>query len=160
MLRRSGFPVSLCQDMDAWYKYHAAWVAPVAYAIYAAAGSNVHLARQPELIRLMLRSIKEGWHSLRVLGLTLTPGTLRMLEILPEACLVPLIARVMNTRFADAAAYRHAQAAPAEMTLLARDRREVMDPAGQATPSWDALYAAGEQALRGEEGSSWPVGGR
>jgi 2-dehydropantoate 2-reductase len=160
ILRRSGFPVSLCQDMDAWYKYHAAWVAPVAYAIYAASGSDGHLARQPELIRLMLRSIKEGWNSLRVLGLPLTPGTLRLLEIIPEAILVPLIARVMNTRFADAAAYRHSQAAPAEMTLLARDLREVMAPAGQATPSWDALYAAGEKALRGEQGSPRPADGR
>lgn len=149
MLKRSGFPTSLSKDMDAWYKYHAAWVAPVAYAIYAAAGNNADLAKQPELIRLMLHAIKEGWHSLRVLGLKLTPGTLRLLQILPEAFLVPVIGHVLNTRFADAAAYRHARAAPAEMTLLARDLRGVIEPAGRATPSWDALYAAGERALRG-----------
>ena len=147
MLRRSGFPTSLCQDMDAWYKYHAAWVAPAAYAIYAADGANTDLAKQPELIRLMLRSIKEGWQSLRVLGLRLTPGNLRLLQLLPEAFLVPVIAHMMNTRFADAAAYRQARAAPAEMTLLARDLRGVIEPARRATPSWDALYAAGEQAL-------------
>lgn len=151
MFRRSGFPVSLCQDMDAWYKYHAAWVAPVAYAIYAASSSNLELARQPGLLRLMLRSIKEGWDALRVLGLPLTPRTLRLLEILPEASLVRLLGYVMNTRFADAAAYRHAQAAPAEMTLLARDLREVMEPAGRAAPAWDALYAAGEVALAGKK---------
>lgn len=158
MFRRSGFPVSLCQDMDAWYKYHAAWVAPVAYAIYAASGSNSDLAGQPGLIRLMLRSINEGWDALRELDLPMTPRTLRVLQSLPEASLVRLLGHVLNTRFADAAAYRHAQAAPAEMTMLARDLREVMAPAGRATPAWDALYAAGEAALHGEEGPPRPAG--
>jgi len=58
---------------------------------------------------------------------------------------------VLTTRFADAAAYRHAQAAPAEMTLLARDLRAVIKPAGRATPAWDALQAAGDAALLGAD---------
>ena len=153
LFRHSGFPVSVCHDMDAWYKYHAAWVAPVAYAIYAASGSNIDLARQPELIRVMLHSIKEGWAALRVLGLPVTPRTLRLLEILPEAGLVRLTAHLMTTRFADAAAYRHAGAAPSEMMLLARELRGVLAPAERASPAWDALYEAGEAALRGEAGS-------
>jgi 2-dehydropantoate 2-reductase len=143
-LRSAGFPVAINRNMDAWYKYHAAWVTPVAYAIYAAQASGSSLGERPDLVRELLDATRELWRALQDLGHRLTPTPLRLVRILPRWILVPVITRLMRTRLADAAAFRHAEAAPQEMGLLADQISDATREARTATPVWSALFRAGE----------------
>ena len=153
--RSAGFPVALNRTMDAWYRYHAAWVTPIAYAIYKARASDTFLAQEPKLLGEMLAAIRELWASLSKLGLEITPPNLRLIQKLPDRILVPIVARALSGRFADTAAYRHAEAAPAEMGLLASELTEIVRRAAIPTPSWERLFRGGESvrislATRGE----------
>jgi 2-dehydropantoate 2-reductase len=143
-IRSAGFPVAIERNMDAWYKYHAAWVTPVAYAIYAARTAGSSLAARPGLVRELVDATRELWRALGDLGHRLTPARLRLLRILPRWILVPVITRLMRTRLADAAAIRHANAAPQEMGLLAEQISAVTRPARIPTSTWSRLFRAGE----------------
>lgn len=60
-LESAGFPVAICDQMDAWLKTHAAEILPTAYALYMAAGDAQRLARTRDALVLMIRS-----HELRL----------------------------------------------------------------------------------------------
>jgi 2-dehydropantoate 2-reductase len=143
-LRSAGFPVATERRMDVWYRSHAAWVTPVAYALYAARASGSILSDRPDLVRDMVRAIREHFHALDAVGQGITPARLRVIQLLPRWILVPAITRVMRTRLADTAARRHAEAAPGEMRLLAEEITRITAQAEVATPVWSALFLAGE----------------
>lgn len=143
-LRSAGFPVALNRNMDAWYKYHAAWVTPVAYAIYAAQAGGSSLGERPELVRELVDAVRELWRALRDAGHRITPARLHVIRILPRWILVPVITQLMRTRLADAVAIRHAEAAPEEMGLLAQQICEVTQAVRMPTPMWSRLLRAGE----------------
>lgn len=143
-LRSAGFPVAIERNMDAWYKYHAAWVTPVAYAIYAALASGSFLTERPDLVRQLVDATRELWQALRDLGYKLTPSRLGLVRGLPRWILVPVITRLMRMRLADAAAVRHAESAPQEMGLLAEQISDVTRAAGTPMPTWSGLFRAGE----------------
>jgi 2-dehydropantoate 2-reductase len=143
-IRSAGFPVAINRDMDAWCKCHAAWVTPLAYAIYAAQASGSSLAQRPDLVREFVDATRELWLALRDLGYRITPARLHLVRILPRWILVPVIARLMRTRLADAAAFRHAEAAPQEMGLLAEQISDVTRAASPPTCTWSRLFRAGE----------------
>jgi 2-dehydropantoate 2-reductase len=143
-LRSAGFPVATDRRMDAWYRYHAAWVTPIAYALYAARASGSNLADRPDLVRDLVGAIRELFHALDALGENITPARLRVIQVLPRWLLVPAIGRVMRTRLADTAARRHAEAAPGEMSLLAEEITRIASRADVVTPRWSALFLAGE----------------
>jgi 2-dehydropantoate 2-reductase len=143
-IRSAGFPVAINRDMDAWYKYHAAWVTPVAYAIYAARASRSSLAARPDLVRELVEATRELWRALAALGHKLTPTRLRLVRVLPRWILIPFIRGLMRTPLADTAVVRHAEAAPQEMGLLAEQISAVTRAAGTPTPTWSRLFRDGE----------------
>lgn len=138
-LRRAGFPVALCADMDAWLKTHVAWVGPVAGALYMAGGSNYRLARTRDGVVLMVRAIREGFAVLRARGIPVTPARLRLFEWLPEPLLVAIWQRVLATRFAETVMARHAVAAREEMAGLDAEFGALVSGTGVPTPARDRL---------------------
>jgi len=146
-LRGAGFPVETCADMDAWLKTHAAWVSPVANAIYMAGGSNYRLARTRDGLVLMVRAIREGFRVLHARGIPITPARLRLFEWLPEPVLVAGWQRVLATPFAETVMAAHANAARDEMGQLAADFRALAAATGVPTPTMDRLAAYVDPAV-------------
>ncbi len=140
MFRAAGFPPVIHSNMDAWLKTHVALVSPIANAIYMAGGDNCQLARDPDGVALMLRAIREGFRTLRVMGIPITPFSFRSLEWIPEILLVPCLQRVLNTRWAELVMARHANAARDEMRQLADEFRTLAQAASAPTPAIDRLY--------------------
>lgn len=85
-----------------------------------------------------------AWRAVEVVGHRLTPARLGLIRVLPRWILVPVITRFMRTGLADAAAVQHAEAAPKEMGLLAKQISAVTQAAGVPTPTWSKLFRAGE----------------
>ena len=139
MLRRAGFPVVTCSNMDAWLKVHAALVSPVANAIYLANGSTLRLSRTRDGLVLLIRAVKEGFRVLRRLGYPLVPLRLWLLALLPEPLLVFLLKYGLATHKAELLLASHANAARDEMGLLAEEFHQLCLKAAIPTPAIDEL---------------------
>lgn len=124
----AGFPVSICSDMDAWLKTHAAEISPTANALYMAGGDPRRLARTRDAVLLMLRAIREGYAVLRESGTSITPAGHRVFEWLPEPLLLVLARRALASE-ATAIKIGHALQARSEMAVIA----EELDSLARAT---------------------------
>lgn len=139
MLRRAGFTVATCRNMDAWLKAHAALVSQVANAIYLANGSALRLSRTRDGLVLLIRAVKEGFRVLRRLGYPLVPLRLWLLALLPEPLLILLLKYGLATHKAELLLASHANAARDEMGMLAEEFQQLCRQAGIPTPAIDEL---------------------
>jgi 2-dehydropantoate 2-reductase len=138
-LEAAGFPVSVCTNMDAWLKTHVAEILPTVCALYRAGGAPDQLARSTEALRLMLRSIREGYQVLRANGVPITPGNHRAFEWLPESFLLFVMRRMVESE-TTAIKVGHAEQGRAEWQLLADEFRSLIERVGVPTPSLDVAY--------------------
>ncbi len=138
-LRGAGFPVSVSTNMDAWLKTHVAEILPTVCALYQAGGEPERLASSDEALRLMLRSIREGYRVLRANGVPITPGKNRVFEWLPESLLLFLMRRMLKSE-TTAIKLGHAEQGRAEWQRLAKEFRSLIERADVRTPSIDAAY--------------------
>jgi len=138
-LQTAGFPVLVCTNMDAWLKTHVAEILPTVCALYRAGGEPEQLASSDELLRLMLRAMREGYQVLRANGVPITPGNHRVFEWLPESLLLFLMRRMVK---AETAAIKlgHAEQGRAEWQLLADEFRSLIERVDVPTPSIDVAY--------------------
>jgi 2-dehydropantoate 2-reductase len=126
-------------DMDAWLKYHVALVSPIANAILVT-GDNYQLAGNTQIIRLMIRAVKEGFTVLEKLGYAVTPRMFVVLKWLPEWVLEILVKRALNTKRAEIALTGHALHAVDEMKHLSHEFKTLVDKAGIYTPAINELH--------------------
>jgi 2-dehydropantoate 2-reductase len=125
--RSSGLRTRTTRDMDAWLKTHAFFVTSVCGAIYLAGGNCMQLSRDKPALRLMVNGVREGFCTIRALGLTVAPFALRVLFAwLPPPFAVNYWRRFFATDTADYVFGRHSRAASAEMRELANDCRTMM----------------------------------
>jgi hypothetical protein len=98
----------------------------------------------PDVVRLVINAIREGFTVVRALGLRVTPPKLRILEVFPTAILVDLLQAWIGTSHFEMVASSHALAALDEMQCLAREFRELARKSNVRTPVIDRLREACE----------------
>ncbi len=138
VLKKAGFPVAICSNMDAWLKTHVAEISPTANALYMVGGDPQRLADNRDAMRLMLRAIREGYRVLRAIGIAITPPSHRVFEWIPEVLLLALMKRMVES---DTTAIKmgHAQGARKEMKLIADEFRALAKETSVPTPAMDRL---------------------
>jgi 2-dehydropantoate 2-reductase len=137
-LRSAGFPVAICDDMDAWLKTHVVEVLPTVCALYGAGGDPRRLARSDERLHEVVRAIREGYAVLHALGVPITPANHRAFEWAPEWILVWLMRQMGRGRNAWIT-FGHAEAAREEWQRLADELSKLIEDARVPTPALDAL---------------------
>lgn len=137
-LKRAGFPVSICSNMDAWLKTHAAKIIPTANALYMAGTDIDRLVRTRDALVLMLRAIREGFRALSALGIPITPRNHAIFRWLPEPVLLAVARRMLKSGGMDIK-IGHALGARSEMRTLAEELRELIRESDVPTPSIDIL---------------------
>lgn len=140
MIRRAGFPVSISDNMDAWQKTHVAWVTPCAFAIYRSMEQGKSLSQCPEVVRNMIRAIREGFGILKDLNIPVTPSKLQTLEWLPEHFLVWSFTMWARTTHFETVALRHSLNARIELENLAAQFMELAKTSSLPTPYLTDLY--------------------
>ena len=138
VLHSAGFPVSICSNMDAWLKTHAAEIAATAGALYMADCDIDQLKRNREALVLMIRAIREGHRVLSTLSIPVTPPSHKILRWIPEFLLVSAIRRKLGDE-AWNIKIGHAEAARDEMKAIADEFRKLANQSGIATPALDQL---------------------
>ncbi len=136
---RAGFPTASTPEMDAWQKTHVAWISPLANALYKVNCDNHLLARSPEVLRLVVQAVHEGFNVLRALGIPITPAKLRLWEWIPEGVLVRFLMLLADTAYFRTAAVEHTAAAFDEMWQIAEEFRSLTLSTAVATPAIDRL---------------------
>lgn len=142
LIRRAGIPVATCNNMDAWQKYHVAWVSPLANAIRIAEGSGKNLADDPALVDHLLNAIRESMGCLRNLGYPVHPRMLVAFLWIPKSILRLALRHWFKSRHFDLIIVRHAEAAKQELALISKELLDVVKPSQQATDSLKYLHQA------------------
>jgi 2-dehydropantoate 2-reductase len=141
--RGAGFPTKISRHMDAWLKAHAFFVTAISGAIYLAGGDCHRLSEDNAILALMTKGVREGFATVRALGLTVTPFPLRVLFTwLPPAFAIHYWRRFFASAMADYVFGRHARTASQEMREMAGDCRTLMSKSGVEAPALRRLYRA------------------
>ena len=114
----SRMSVSYCDDMDAWLKYHAAFILPVVYLCYKT-GCDLTKSTKEER-ELLLDAVGDAYHLLMALGYPVRPvGDEKNLEPGISNQLVKLVIYWMSrTRLGALCTTEHCRHAPQEMEDL------------------------------------------
>ncbi len=139
--RDAGFPVAVERNMEAWQKTHVCWILPLAAALYMAGTSPASLAGGSDILRLMLRSIRECFAALHALGVPVTPSKLRVFEWMPERLMLKILGFGMTMTDMDILAALHVRNAPGEMRLLADTLLSLVRASGASAVALEEILA-------------------
>lgn len=134
VFRQADIKIKWFRNMDAWLKYHVALVSPIANALLLA-GDNYRLARDREMVMLMLRAIKEGFAVVKALGYPLTPRKSALIKWLPEYWLTRLMQKRLHSKAAEIALAGHALNAVDEMKHLSAEFQTLVEQAELHSPA-------------------------
>ncbi len=139
VLEEAGFPTLISADIEDWLVGHAAFVVPIAFALYRVGGDPATLAADAATMRLLVSATRQAFAALRADGNAEIPTNLRILYRLPERLVVRYWRRVLDGPRGELWFGAHSRAAPEEMHELARGLSEAVRRTGRATPDLDRL---------------------
>ena len=141
LFESSGVPVNIVEKIDSWLKYHVVFVHPIAGALLKA-GDNYRLAKDKDTIRTYIRAVKEGGRVLKALGYKKSYNLkLRLFYWMPEWLITNILKKVFNSKFAEVAMMKHANAAKDEMIELGNEFKSLTNQTSVKTPNLDELIS-------------------
>jgi 2-dehydropantoate 2-reductase len=144
-------PTVITANIDGWLLAHAAFVVPIAFALYRDGTNAARLARDRDTLRVMVRATRQAFETLRTVGNAEIPANLNVLYLrMPEAFAIRYWRRVLASPRGELWFAAHSRAAPEEMTSLSQELRAAIHRAGRRAPDLDALLspvAAGRAAV-------------
>ena len=141
VLGRAGFPTAISADIGGWLLGHAAFVAPIAFALYRVGVDAARLAADRHVLRLMVLATRETFAALRSAGNREIPTNLRILYSLPMFVVVAYWRRVLAGPRGELWFGAHSRAAPEEMRSVAGELRTALRRVERPTPHLDRLLA-------------------
>ncbi len=140
LFETSGFSVEVSDNMQAWLKTHAVFMACISAAIIKENGNSIQLGKNKKSTRIMVKSIKEGFRALNNLGIPVTPFNLKIIfMIMPEWFSVLYWQKAMQSPLGTLAIAPHANAAKNEMQLVAKKVLKMIHSSSVATTDLDKL---------------------
>jgi 2-dehydropantoate 2-reductase len=141
VLSEAGFPTLISANIEDWLIAHAAFVVPIAFALYRVGVDPAKLAADPGSMRLMVLATRQAFTALRANGNDEIPTNLRILYRLPTKVVTGYWRRVLNSPRGELWFGAHSRAAPEEMRDLANQLLEAVLGAGLPTPDLERLLA-------------------
>lgn len=106
-------------DIDGWLKTHVAMILGLASAAYKRDNNMKSIANDKELVKLIVKALRESMNVLKSLGVTIVPKRNRKLQFFPDFLLEFVFRKLLNSEYAEIAIAGHAMAARTEMRALA-----------------------------------------
>ncbi len=140
----AGVPVETVNDIDGWLKYHAAFVIPIGMGVYRHDCDLHALAADRESLRLVVGACKECGNVLEEIGYTVRqPFKFNLVYWMPEFMTAKVFRGMFESRYAEVAFAKHAEAARDEFELLAEEFRSLIDRTNVKTPHFKTLGGKG-----------------
>lgn len=144
LFRIAGFPTRVAADADGWLTAHAAFIVPIALALYRVDVQSRQFAVDQQLLRMMLAATRQAFGALLAAGNTEIPGNLHWLYLrLPERFAMYYWRRVLSGPRGELWFAAHTRSAPEEMASLAYVLRSAIDRTGHQAPHWTRCWRAG-----------------
>ncbi len=142
MFTGAGFPTTITANIDRWLLGHAAFVVPIAFALYRVDTDPGRLAQDTATLRLMVRATRQAFQALRAFGTGEIPKNLTVLYLrLPERFVVHYWRRVLASPRGELWFAAHSRAAVEEMTALADELKAGVHRTGHEAPDLDVLLS-------------------
>jgi 2-dehydropantoate 2-reductase len=139
---RAGFSVAISPHIDRWLICHAAFVVPIAFALYAHGTDASRLAADRDSVRAMVRATRQAFHALQVAGNAEIPTNLKALYLwMPSVFAVRYWQKVLRTARGELWFAAHSRAAPEEMRSLANELLAEVRRCRKAAPALELLLA-------------------
>jgi len=143
LFESAGFKVEINANMQAWLKTHAIFVACIAAAIIKEDGNSIQLGKNRRSVKMMVKSIREGFTACKMLGLPISPANLKVIfMIMPQWFSVLYWQKTLQGKIGQLAMGPHANAAKDEMQLLAKKVLTVVHSSSFPTPRLDELLSS------------------
>jgi len=140
VLQGAGFPTTITANMDGWLLGHAAFVVPIAFALYRVDTDAFRLAADRDTVKLMVRATRQAFRALRASRNAEIPTNLMALYLgLPAAFAVSYWRRVLAGPRGELWFAAHTRAAPEEMRALADDLQAAIRRTGRPAPDLTKL---------------------
>jgi len=143
VLSGAGFPTTISADIGGWLLGHAAFVVPIAFALYRSGVDATRLAADRATMQLMVLATREAFTALRQDGNNQIPTNLRALYCLPTVVVIAYWRRVLAGPRGELWFAGHSRAAPEEMRAVAHELQGALRRANRPTPHLDRLLALG-----------------
>jgi len=141
-LRAAGFPTRVSTDADAWLTAHAAFIIPIAFALYRVDVEPRRLAANNALLTIMVRATRQAFQALQAVGNTEIPRNLRALYLVaPEHFAVRYWRNTLSSPRGELWFAGHTRSAAEEMASLAGALRSAIERSGHRAPDLEALLA-------------------
>ena len=129
-------------NIDGWLMGHAAFVVPIAFALYRVGVDAPRLAADRVTMQLMVRATRQAFTALRSASYAQIPTNLRILYRLPTRVVTGYWHRVFNSPRGELWFGAHTRAALEEMRHMADQLQEALLHTGHPTPDLNLLLAA------------------
>ena len=151
VMEEAGFPAAIATDMPGWLLAHAAFIVPMAYALYKFGTDAPRLAADRETLRLMVHATAQAFRALQASGNTEVPANLRALYLrLPAAFAVAYWRRVLASPRGELWFAGPTRGSSEEMGALAQYLQTAIHGSGGDAPELTRL-------LSGTPGPSGPA---
>jgi 2-dehydropantoate 2-reductase len=143
MFGQAGFHTRVSSDPQGWLLAHAAFVVPIAFALYRVGVEPSRLAADKATLRLMVQATRQAFRALRHDGNREIPANLRMLYLAaPGPVAMRYWKRVLAGPNGELWFAAHTRAAPDEMRSLAETLNCHLNAAAKRAPALAELIAA------------------
>ena len=143
MFEQAGFSTAISPSMDGWLKTHAVFISCVCAALALEGGDSVRLGQNRAAVVLMVSAIREGFAALQPLGVRVMPINLKLIfSWMPRWFAVRYWQRALQADLGTLAIAPHANAAPEEMSRVARQILAFLEPSPRPTPTLKRLLGA------------------
>jgi len=143
LLEKSEFEVAVTADMEGWLKTHAVFVTCVSAAIIKENGDSIQLGKKRSSIKIMVKSIREGFNAIKSLSIAIEPTNLKIIfMIMPQWFAVLYWQKAMQGKVGTLSIAPHANRAKEEMQLLAKKTLTIVHSSSFPTPTLDKLLSS------------------
>ncbi len=141
IFEKAGIDVSFVPDIGSWLISHAAFICPLANALYAAGDSIEHLSEREDLLNYFITAVREGFRVQKHLGIPVIPRSLKMIKYTPFFLLKTMMRKKLNSTTSKIGVAGHALSAKTEMKILTEGFRALINKTDVSTPAIDFLSA-------------------
>jgi 2-dehydropantoate 2-reductase len=143
LFESAGFKVAISANMEAWLKIHAVFVACIAAAIIKENGDSIQLGKKRSSVKIMVKSIREGFTACKTLGMPIAPINLKIIfMIMPQWFSILYWQKAMQGEVGTLAIAPHTNKAKDEMKLLAKKVLSIVHSSSFQTPTLDVLLSS------------------
>jgi 2-dehydropantoate 2-reductase len=139
----AGFSTKISRNMNDWMSAHAAFVAPIAFALYRDGVDTARLAADRATLRAMVRATKQSFAGLRAGGNKEIPANLSILYRMPTAFVANYWRKVMVGPHGELWFGAHSRSAPEEMRSIGEELQATLRANGHPSADLDLLLAGG-----------------